>query len=612
MRVIVILFFLVTFLPCGKVLSQQALPIKDFSVGNRFVYLHNNGLIEESVIGDTTIGTKRYGKVQIKAGTTIIGQPLFMRATDSALYQYLLSTNSEILLYRLGQRCTNTLLPWTSNVSSFCDANPRYSNNNNTLTYVEVANAINNSGLSFNGDATYQRHTTIVTKPFGLVLDSTTSCQIFGSRVDVPCHTTRPDPGCQPVVISSYKICTPAFTTVLLRSVVQGVEANMIDTGPYNVSLGFSRTVYYPESFRLQFLCTHSVTQRPAANYGIPSLSCRIPIDTNLVQILQVQTLNGSRPDSVTFSGNNAILHCTFSTKNDDSSFILLKPKAFTKDTNIHIAIERPVIPLSLISPINFVPISNRIALKRGSMALFVDGLDAQASIRNNVVEYGQEHSLEFAPMWLGALTRSLLPDSLSFMLSIDTTGLENIGFFEAATLRRIKEDSVGIRGNIKTFFCTAPTPPTFQKIGMVRFRSKAIFATQNTISILGTKSPPGFIFRTDYNLPNIFRQLGLLRQLPRDVALALNSGNNVIQSIAPNPARDELNVAYITSRPTESIGLELINTLGVVAFSIELPKHDVGRFEFPIAIHGLPNGMYFLRIRTNSSIETRPIIVSQ
>jgi hypothetical protein len=466
--------------------------------------------------------------------------------------------------------------------------------------------------MTYNGDLNYGSRTTVIAKPYGLVSDSVTYCVIYGSRVEVPCHITRPDPGCQPVVIiSSGKSCTSTSTTILLGSVINGVENSMINPGPYYINFTGGHT-YYPEPFRLQFLCTNSATNLPASNYGITSIKCDVPVDTSLVEILEIQTANGPHPDSITFLDRKTILHCTFLANNDGTNYIRLKPKAFTKDTNVRFTIEHPITTSAFSSIVSFASIPTRVDIYRSSIALYIEGLDPRASVRNDEVAYGNEHSLNFGPGWVRGLTRSLLPDSLSFMLSIDTTGLENIRILQINSPSIIRPDSIRIQGKIKSFFCTAPTPLSYQRIGTVRFRSKSIFATQSTISAIGTQNPPGFIFEKSYTQPNTFRQLGLIIQLPQNLALQLIDGNNVVQYIAPNPARDDITVRYILSRPTDEIFLELINLLGVVVISTTLPKQDIGRYELPLDIHSIPNGMYLLKVHSNNNVETHPIMVSR
>ncbi|MCU0424140.1 MAG: T9SS type A sorting domain-containing protein [Candidatus Kapabacteria bacterium] len=608
--VFILLLAAMTFLP-KLMFAQQSLPIKDFSVGNVFVYLHNKALVEESVIGDTIIRNIRYGKVQVKVDSVTMAQSYFMRSDDSALYQYQPLLNQETVLHRFGQNCTGPLLPWAS-ILPFCDSTFRLSGDNNIATYIEGAIAINNTpALPFNGDPGYQRRTAIINKPFGLLLDSSTNCQIFGGRIDVPCHTTRPDPGCQPVVIYSNKICTPSVVTALLRGTVRGVQFTIIPPGVYNVTLGASVSTYYPSLFRLQFLCYHSTTNIPIANYGIKAVRCNVPIDTSLVEIVEVKTVNGNRPDSITFANNKAILHCTFSTGNDSNNIIILRPKAFTRDINVRFDVEQPIISSSFPNTASFASVPTIISINRRSIEMSVQGLEPTAITRNDEVKYGNIHSLDFSLYWATIPTRSLLPDSLSFVFALDTTGLENIHFLEANSSRRIREDSVRIRGNIKSFYCTAPTSEPFQNIGKVHFRSISLFATQNTVSILGTKNPPGFVFRTSYNVPNVFRQLGLLRQLPSTISKRLLEGGNVVEGIYPNPARDNLTVRYLIARPTETISVELINTLGVSVLALELPSYYIGRYELPIDVHSVPNGMHFVKIRSNTSVETIPILVA-
>jgi hypothetical protein len=530
-----------------------------------------------------------------------------MRSNDSAVYQYLPRIKRDTLLYKFGQPCASSILPWT-NATPICDTAPQITSGNTMVTYTQKAVALNYSGLTYNGDLNYGSRITSIVKPYGLVLDSVTYCQIYGTRVEVPCHTTRPDPGCQPYVIYSYKSCTPTSTTILLSSVINGVEKSMINPGPYNLNLSTGGLTYYPEPFRLQFLCTNSATNLPALNYGITSVKCDVPVDTSLVEILEIQTANGPHPDSITFSDRKTILHCTFLTNNDGTNYIRLKPKAFTKDTNVRFTIEHPRITTALLSTVRFVSVPARVEIYRSSISLYVDGLEPRVSVRNDEVAYGNEHSLNFGPMWVGGLTRLLLPDSLSFMLSIDTTGLENIRILEINSPSIIRTDSIRIHGKIKSFFCTAPTP----LIGTVRFRSKSIFATQNTVSAIGIQNPPGFVFEQSYTHPNTFRQLGILNQFPRNLALQLINGNNVVQYIAPNPASDDITVRYILSRPADEIFLELINLLGVVVISTTLPKQDIGRYELPLDIHSIPNGMYLLKVRSNNNVETHPIMVSR
>jgi hypothetical protein len=595
---------LVSVFPCSA-FAQTSLPVKDFSVGNTFTYLYNAVTVEESIIKDTIINSMRYGVMNVRFFPATSVQLYYMRSNDTAVYQYVPAVGREVMSYRFGQPCLTSLLPWATATTS-CTVNVLKSDSTALYTQPSIAN--NPAGLSYTGDMNYISRNVYFAKSYGMLLDSATSCYI--TAYTIQCRLSNPD--CIPNQLVKYKQCSPSSKIALLRSIIKGVERSVVSPAPFKLELTTTGLTFYPDLFKLRFTCVHNFTYLAAANYGIPYVRCSIPIDTSLVEIVNVQTMNGARPDSISFSGKNVVLHCTFSTKSNGSDYITLKPKPFMKDTNIKFTIENPIFPPLPPAFAVFFVSPSRQSIQRSEIDFYIDGLDDKQSVRSDSVMYGQENSLNFGPFWVTPLTRSVLPDSLSFNLSLDTTGLANIRLLTLDSTKRIVPDSVRTQGKIKSYFCTVPTPPSYQRCGILCFRSISVLPTQNTVSIIGIKNPPGFYFAQRYYFPNIFRQLGIARSLQSDLAARVEAGNNIVLFTGPNPTANNITIRYIIMTPTDGIAIQLMSILGAVVFSAKLPGQSVGSYDFPIDLSSLYNGMYFLKISFNNNTETHRVMVSR
>lgn len=91
-----------------------------------------------------------------------------------------------------------------------------------------------------------------------------------------------------------------------------------------------------------------------------------------------------------------------------------------------------------------------------------------------------------------------------------------------------------------------------------------------------------------------------------------IEKGNNIVQHIVPNPAGDNLTIRYIMATPADEVSMELTSTLGAVVFSATLPKQISGLYDLPLDLRGVSNGLYLLKVRSNSNVETHRIMVAR
>lgn len=78
--------------------------------------------------------------------------------------------------------------------------------------------------------------------------------------------------------------------------------------------------------------------------------------------------------------------------------------------------------------------------------------------------------------------------------------------------------------------------------------------------------------------------------------------------SIYPNPARDLLNISFV-SKATDKVEVSLVNMTGITVYSETLtPKHTV--FTESIDVSGLTKGIYILRLHSNEKDSIQKIVI--
>lgn len=101
-------------------------------------------------------------------------------------------------------------------------------------------------------------------------------------------------------------------------------------------------------------------------------------------------------------------------------------------------------------------------------------------------------------------------------------------------------------------------------------------------------------------------------RPLTSSVNRATNSSEKFkIENISPNPARDYLNVEYFIKN-SEIVELQIFNNLGQIVFSSGLGMSKEGTNIFRIEQLDLPNGLYHLILKSNSSLVQQSLIINK
>jgi hypothetical protein len=83
------------------------------------------------------------------------------------------------------------------------------------------------------------------------------------------------------------------------------------------------------------------------------------------------------------------------------------------------------------------------------------------------------------------------------------------------------------------------------------------------------------------------------------------------IRSVFPNPARSDVTVRYEIPRKTE-VTIALYDVLGRRVATGLNRSQDAGRTQTTISVSGLSSGVYFVRLRTESAVTTRKLVVAE
>ncbi len=196
------------------VVAQSSLPVKDYSVGNTFVYRSFNGntsvdqIVEETVTKDTAIGNARYGIVETHFSASGAVERYLMRSNDTAVYQYIPEQQQEKMLYRFGQRCSASILPWLQTESICSVTVSSDSMAANYFVYNSFGSVTNSDGSTVSA---FEKKNVYYIKPFGVANDFIVKC----GYIYFPIHNQSWLPQC--------------FTSSveLRRSVVRGVTSTL-------------------------------------------------------------------------------------------------------------------------------------------------------------------------------------------------------------------------------------------------------------------------------------------------------------------------------------------------------------------------------------------------
>lgn len=596
-RVVSILFIVIVSASYSA-FSQSSLPVKDYTVGNRFVYsyLSTNGgsrpdIIEETVIKDTVIGNRLYGVVssQYLQKDWFIGR-YYVRSNDTAVYQYFLAEKSEKMIYRIGQYCANSLGASWFYADHICDTSPLANSLESKYSYYQYVNSFTD-GQGQRFDA-YNQGTIRYVKPFGIVNYWSKSCRPEYTTG----HATRPEPG------RYYQVCNSS-TIELIGGSVNGKSIG--DTiGTFLVSWLSPGSSVYGQNCRIGLQCVEKQTGLSASRYGVTDVSCSLTLDTALVQITEIQTKRGNKPDSLSYANGKLTLYCTFTYSPQSDTlrgFIIIQSKAVSETSLTLLADNVRTMPEREITTA-----TSSLGLRKAPISFYIGKRTARDSC-----SYGQEVRLSFGLFNEDLATLALLPANLSCRIMIDTTSIDSIEVLLPIGEQRVTASRIKTNQNVRELEYTLPLQPSPTKMGVLRFRSKAFDPAVNIISIVGINPPPGFEYPWNYD--QRLQQIGLTKVVAKsDVIDALKRGQNVINYIAPNPSTDNFTIRYAMGSSVERITVELLNSLGIHVRSFTLPQSTYGISDFTVNVGDLSPGMYLLTVRSNANIETQRVLISR
>jgi hypothetical protein len=115
------------------------------------------------------------------------------------------------------------------------------------------------------------------------------------------------------------------------------------------------------------------------------------------------------------------------------------------------------------------------------------------------------------------------------------------------------------------------------------------------------------------YNQNSGFTQTNIQNAIK--TALAAISGVNENKTgfqlnLYPNPVINNATVAYTLTQASD-VSIDIYNMLGVKIKNLAVEKQTIGKYEAKISFETLNNGVYFVRLNTNTMSEIIKIIVS-
>lgn len=573
-----------------SIYAQEQLPVKDYTVGNKFIY----STFQEEVIADTIINGIQYGIVGLTHENRY--ERLYMRSNGDTVFQYYPTLLREQISYVWGQRCQNALGISFLNFSfgNACGDIDETISSPLMLYYSSQRRANQNSNWG----------SVRLVKPYGIteIGDSSQICRLeyFPGR-----GASRP---------SEYRgagwftVCYPFQNSVyrLVAGTVRGKPIRIDGiASPYFLRwFAASKTISYRQIQRVTLKLSSSITGRAANNVGIRSVQCSFAYDSSLIDIIALKTSIGNKPDSLRYSNGQAILYCTFLVDSSgvDIGYVDLQSKA-VNDTSIvlnvtdydvkYVSSEMPKIDM-IVTPLN-------LSLQRIKLNFFL-----QSSY--NTLSFGQRNEIAFGLSSLVPNVKMPLP---SFSLALDTTDLDSLEILKINSTEKIIPAQITTNNGKREYFFAASSvsEPFPYTIGRIVFRSKSLLSKTMSLT-LSTKSSERGI---DY-LPSemVLRQQGLSElSLEPEILKQIAQGGISIKYIAPNPVHvNNVALRFIMGSSTDNLQIHFVNTLGVVVKSMNFSRYAYGIHEIYLSVDDIPPGSYYLVLRTDRSMTTRQILI--
>jgi hypothetical protein len=436
------------FVGCATVHAQESLPVKDYSVGNQFVYSVGSGSAVENVVADTLINGVRYGIVESSYGNST--SRYYMRSTETAVYQYDTTTKQEYLIYTFGQSCSNNLgINWLGGGQPICG----FSSPSSSPLMILYGNP-NFSAKQETGGFTR------VAKPYGITEYDGQYCHFEYFQG----HLNRPP---QYSEAGWFAVCY-RNSSQLVSGVIRGKSIYQAGANPTFVLLHWAvpnSQVQYGQTQRVSLLLTNMLNGLSANQLNGLSVRCLLTLDTALFNIIEFKTNKGNRPDSIKYSNGKANIYCSFSVIQDSLNigYIDIKSKA-TTDTTLSLAVENYFID----------PAPTYVTTSTLTLSLHKpEPVHLRWISSTSLLNYSQTQRVYFRCSGLDNARSVALSGitSARCRLALDTSLVDII---EMQTAKGNLSDSVSYNGRKKIWCCTFSTDSNNTDIGFIDIRSKS------------------------------------------------------------------------------------------------------------------------------------------
>ena len=236
------------------------------------------------------------------------------------------------------------------------------------------------------------------------------------------------------------------------------------------------------------------------------------------------------------------------------------------------------------------------------TFVMSIDNLNSSNNSALKTVAFGEQTGFSLSLPYSERLLTQL-PEQLILQISLDTNDIK------ALEIRQFGKPSPVQR--IVTTGSTVTLATTLSKsLGSISFRSKSLQSREQQISMRLSSTAANLIFP---EITCFIRHQGLSAyNLSQDTQSKVAAGQNIIQHIAPNPSSDNVSIRYAMGASAEIISVEIVNALGIPVKSLSLPSYTYGVHDLAIDISDLTQGIYFLKVQSNSNIEMRKIMVGR
>ncbi len=230
----------------------------------------------------------------------------------------------------------------------------------------------------------------------------------------------------------------------------------------------------------------------------------------------------------------------------------------------------------------------------------FVMTIDNNSALKT--VAFGEQVGFSLSLPYSERLLTQL-PEQLTLQISLDTNDIEALEIRQFGKLSSVQR--------IATTGSTVTLATTLSKnLGSISFRSKSLQPREQQISMRLSSTAANLIFP---EVTCLIRHQGLSAyNLSQDAQSKVAVGQNIIQHIAPNPSSDNISVRYVMGASAEIVSVEIVSALGTPVKSLSLPSYKYGVHDIAIDISDLTQGVYFLKVQSNSNVEMRKIMVGR